>query len=190
MLAKPLDGFSCRYDCTHARAKLRRDAALDESLRNKLEDGLIEACREVVRVNKLTEGCYLRPIIYLGYGEMGLNPLPCTVNVAIAACKFVAAFLSRSTAMLAEALLEVHDVNRFGLHAGPNLLDYMADGEEVPFTPAGAALYKTRSENFGGGPKNFRASASAKPASTACAPDSIQARASARNAISATPVTP
>jgi branched-chain amino acid aminotransferase len=28
--------------------------------------------------------CYIRPIIYLGYGEMGLNPLPCPVNVAIA----------------------------------------------------------------------------------------------------------
>ncbi len=25
---------------------------------------------------------------------------------------------------VAEALLEEHDVNRFGLHAGPNLLDY------------------------------------------------------------------
>jgi branched-chain amino acid aminotransferase len=33
----------------------------------------------------LTDGCYLRPIVYLGYGEMGLNPLPCPVNVSIAA---------------------------------------------------------------------------------------------------------
>jgi len=46
---------------------------------------LIEASREVVRVNRLDDGCYLRPIVYLGYGEMGLNPLPCSVNVAIAA---------------------------------------------------------------------------------------------------------
>jgi len=38
-----------------------------------------------VRVNGLHEGCYLRPLIYLGYGEMGLNPLPCPVNVSIAA---------------------------------------------------------------------------------------------------------
>jgi branched-chain amino acid aminotransferase len=36
-----------------------------------------------VRVNGLPE-CYIRPIVYLGYGEMGLNPLPCPVNVAIA----------------------------------------------------------------------------------------------------------
>ncbi len=46
---------------------------------------LIDATREVVRVNHMDEGCYLRPIIYLGYGEMGLNPLPCPVNVSIAA---------------------------------------------------------------------------------------------------------
>ena len=49
------------------------------------EDQVVEASREVVRVNGLHDGCYLRPIVYLGYGEMGLNPLPCPVNVAIAA---------------------------------------------------------------------------------------------------------
>ena len=49
------------------------------------EDELNEACREVVRVNALNEGCYIRPIVFLGYGEMGLNPLPCPVNVAVAA---------------------------------------------------------------------------------------------------------
>ncbi len=48
-------------------------------------DELVEACREIVRVNELNDGCYLRPLVYLGYGEMGLNPLPCSVNVAIAA---------------------------------------------------------------------------------------------------------
>jgi branched-chain amino acid aminotransferase len=44
---------------------------------------LVEATKETVRVNKLP-GCYIRPIIYLGYGEMGLNPLPSPINVAIA----------------------------------------------------------------------------------------------------------
>ena len=29
-------------------------------------------------------GCYVRPIAYYGYGEMGLNTLPCTVDVSIA----------------------------------------------------------------------------------------------------------
>ncbi|MGD0378865.1 MAG: branched-chain amino acid transaminase [Acidimicrobiales bacterium] len=46
---------------------------------------LVAASKAVVRVNGLEDGCYLRPIVYLGYGEMGLNPLPCPVSVAIAA---------------------------------------------------------------------------------------------------------
>src|SRR5579883_738742 len=49
------------------------------------EQEVAEACREVVRVNGLTEGCYIRPLVYLGYGEMGLNPLSSPVNVAVAA---------------------------------------------------------------------------------------------------------
>jgi len=48
-------------------------------------DEIIEASREVVRVNGLSDGCYIRPLVYLGYGEMGLNPMPCPVNVSIAA---------------------------------------------------------------------------------------------------------
>ncbi len=44
---------------------------------------LVEATKETVRVNGV-ESCYIRPIAYLGYGEMGLNPLMCTVNVSIA----------------------------------------------------------------------------------------------------------
>jgi len=44
---------------------------------------LVAATKQTVQVNGL-ESCYIRPIAYLGYGEMGLNPLPCTVNVSIA----------------------------------------------------------------------------------------------------------
>ncbi|MDQ1403411.1 MAG: branched-chain amino acid aminotransferase [Actinomycetota bacterium] len=44
---------------------------------------LIEAVKETVRVNGL-DACYIRPLVYLGYGEMGLNPLPAPVNVSIA----------------------------------------------------------------------------------------------------------
>jgi branched-chain amino acid aminotransferase len=44
---------------------------------------LVEATKETVRVNGLSS-CYVRPLVYLGYGEMGLNPLPCEVHVAIA----------------------------------------------------------------------------------------------------------
>src|SRR5713101_2295955 len=46
-------------------------------------DELIDACKLTVRDSGL-ESCYVRPIAYLGYGEMGLNPLPCEVNVSIA----------------------------------------------------------------------------------------------------------
>jgi branched-chain amino acid aminotransferase len=48
------------------------------------EEQLIEATKAVVKANELPS-CYIRPIAYLGYGEMGLNPLTSTVNVAIAA---------------------------------------------------------------------------------------------------------
>jgi len=44
---------------------------------------LIQAVKDTVAANELPS-CYIRPIIYLGYGEMGLNPLPCPVNVSIA----------------------------------------------------------------------------------------------------------
>ncbi|HEV2993613.1 MAG TPA: branched-chain amino acid transaminase [Acidimicrobiia bacterium] len=44
---------------------------------------LVEATKETIRANHL-DSCYIRPIAFLGYGEMGLNPLPCEVNVAIA----------------------------------------------------------------------------------------------------------
>lgn len=47
-------------------------------------DELVDATREVVRVNALPEGCYIRPLVYLGYGEMGLNPMLSPVNVSIA----------------------------------------------------------------------------------------------------------
>ena len=44
---------------------------------------LVDAVKATVQANGLDE-CYIRPIVYLGYGEMGLNPLPCPVNVSIA----------------------------------------------------------------------------------------------------------
>ncbi len=46
-------------------------------------DQVLTACVETVRANKLDE-CYLRPLIYRGYGKMGVNPIGCPVNVMIA----------------------------------------------------------------------------------------------------------
>ncbi|MEZ5323185.1 MAG: branched-chain amino acid transaminase [Microthrixaceae bacterium] len=44
---------------------------------------IVEATKETVRASGLP-GAYIRPIAYYGYGEMGLNTLPCSVDVAIA----------------------------------------------------------------------------------------------------------
>ena len=44
---------------------------------------LVQATKDTVASTGLP-GCYIRPIAYYGYGEMGLNTLPCTVDVAIA----------------------------------------------------------------------------------------------------------
>lgn len=44
---------------------------------------LEEAVLTTVRANNL-KACYIRPVVYRGYGEVGLNPLGCPVDVAIA----------------------------------------------------------------------------------------------------------
>ena len=44
---------------------------------------LVDATKATVAASGLPS-CYIRPIAYYGYGEMGLNTLPCSVDVAIA----------------------------------------------------------------------------------------------------------
>src|SRR5689334_7108100 len=46
-------------------------------------DELVEATKLVVRESGLPS-CYIRPIAYYGYGEMGLATGACTVDVSIA----------------------------------------------------------------------------------------------------------
>jgi len=46
-------------------------------------DELRDAQLETIRVNKLQE-CYIRPLVYRGYGAMGVNPAGCPIDVAIA----------------------------------------------------------------------------------------------------------
>ena len=48
------------------------------------EEQICDAITETVRENGLDE-CYIRPVVYRGYGEMGVNPVNCPVEVAIAA---------------------------------------------------------------------------------------------------------
>jgi branched-chain amino acid aminotransferase len=46
-------------------------------------EGAVKVVKDLVAVNGLRE-CYIRPIVYLGYGEMGLNPLGAPVRMAVA----------------------------------------------------------------------------------------------------------
>jgi len=46
-----------------------------------------EACKEVLRVNGLDEG-YIRPLVYRGYGSLGVDPRGCPVEAAILTWKW------------------------------------------------------------------------------------------------------
>jgi branched-chain amino acid aminotransferase len=46
---------------------------------NEIEDAILTT----IRANKM-KSCYIRPIVYRGYGDVGVNPLGCPVEVSIA----------------------------------------------------------------------------------------------------------
>jgi branched-chain amino acid aminotransferase len=46
-------------------------------------EALIDGTKDVIRANGL-RSCYIRPLVFRGYGEMGVNPLEAPVNVVIA----------------------------------------------------------------------------------------------------------
>ena len=45
-------------------------------------DALTDAVLETIRANE-HKACYVRPIVYRGYSELGVNPFPCPVDTAI-----------------------------------------------------------------------------------------------------------
>jgi branched-chain amino acid aminotransferase len=45
---------------------------------------IVSACKDIVRSTGL-QSCYVRPLAYYGYGEMGLDTSPCRVDIAIMA---------------------------------------------------------------------------------------------------------
>ena len=47
------------------------------------EQQVTGAILETIRVNKMKE-CYIRPVVYRGYGDVGVNPLTCPVDLTIA----------------------------------------------------------------------------------------------------------
>jgi branched-chain amino acid aminotransferase len=71
------------YRLTDHIARLYRSAKIYTIEIPYTPDELIEATKETVRASGLP-ACYIRPLVYLGYGEMGLNPLLSPVNVSIA----------------------------------------------------------------------------------------------------------
>jgi branched-chain amino acid aminotransferase len=48
------------------------------------EDELVQGCLDLVKVNGLNE-CYIRPIVFSSYGEMGVNPMKNKISGAISA---------------------------------------------------------------------------------------------------------
>ena len=86
------EGIRC-YETTHGPVTFR----LRDHMRRLLHSGhiyrmenpytadqLSAAAHDVVRSNHLT-GCYIRPIVIRGYGDVGVNPSACPVEVYIAA---------------------------------------------------------------------------------------------------------
>ena len=81
------------YKTPKGSAALRMDAHVDRLFNSakiyRMEipytrQQITDAILETVRANKLEE-CYVRPVVYRGYGELGVNPFPNPVNVFIAA---------------------------------------------------------------------------------------------------------
>lgn len=64
-------------------ARLFRSAKVYLMTPDFTEEQVVQAVKDTVAVNDV-ESCYIRPMIHLGYGEMGLNPLPSSVEIGIA----------------------------------------------------------------------------------------------------------
>ncbi|MCU1396033.1 MAG: ilvE [Ilumatobacteraceae bacterium] len=72
-------------------------------------DEIIAATKATVASTGL-DACYVRPLAYYGYGEMGLNTLPCTTDIAIA-CWPWAPFLGHDAIRMKVSSWTRHDHN-------------------------------------------------------------------------------
>jgi branched-chain amino acid aminotransferase len=71
--------------CFRLDAHMRRlfDSAKIYRMELQLDQAaLTEAVLETIRANEF-KACYIRPIVYRGYNELGVNPFPCPVDTAI-----------------------------------------------------------------------------------------------------------
>ena len=80
------------YPTSGGPAVFRLDAHIDRLFNSAKIIGLdipydrravIDACCATVRANEFDK-CYIRPVAYIGYGGMGLDPRGCKVNLSIA----------------------------------------------------------------------------------------------------------
>lgn len=86
------EGIRC-YDTARGPAIFRLDEHLDRLMYSakiyRMElpftrERIREICLEIVAINEIKE-CYLRPLIYRGYENLGVNPFGSPVEVAVAA---------------------------------------------------------------------------------------------------------
>jgi branched-chain amino acid aminotransferase len=84
------EGARC-YDTVHGPACFRLDAhmrrLMDSARIYRMEPAfdqqtLTDATINLIQVNGF-KACYIRPLIYRGYDSLGVNPLPCPIDVAI-----------------------------------------------------------------------------------------------------------
>ncbi|MCK9901123.1 branched-chain amino acid aminotransferase [Parafrankia colletiae] len=74
---------SAVFRLTDHIARLYRSAKIYMMEPTFSQEEVIQATKDTIVENGV-EACYIRPLIYLGYGEMGLNPLPSSVEIMIA----------------------------------------------------------------------------------------------------------
>ncbi|MBX6390732.1 MAG: branched-chain-amino-acid transaminase [Frankia sp.] len=74
---------SAVFRLTDHIARLYRSAKIYMMEPRFTQEEFVQATKDTVAANNLEE-CYIRPLVYLGYGEMGLNPLGSTVEAMIA----------------------------------------------------------------------------------------------------------
>ena len=74
---------SAVFRLTDHIARLYRSAKIYLMEPSFTQEELVQAVKDTIAINEI-EACYIRPLVYLGYGEMGLNPLPSKVEVMIA----------------------------------------------------------------------------------------------------------
>jgi branched-chain amino acid aminotransferase len=84
------EGARC-YETARGPACFRLDAhvrrLLDSARIYRMEPSydqqtLTDAVVNLIKVNNFT-ACYIRPLIYRGYDSLGVNPMPCPIDVAI-----------------------------------------------------------------------------------------------------------